>query len=293
MTDERRRSDCVERIRVWKSSCYLFLIFVRCRRRSSCCFGRPFATRAPNRTSEECRLLLLRCCGLRRRRCAFRCCNWLRLRLLRLRLSLRLRLRRLTAGILPEAAVAEFPITTVAVGLLITIAATEAAFRPVIATVAELPAIIAIAVLAARSVAIVPVTAEVLAVATVVPVIVVTLVAIVPRRAIVVAILMIEIALLLRIRLLLLLLLRRLARRLLCRLDAELVALVLTELVAVAPLGTGQGMRASRAVAERIHATLLRHLLTVAQDDAVIMLGVLEIVFREDRVAGRERIASQ
>ena len=201
-------------------------------------------------------------------------------------------MRRLTAGILPEAAVAEFPITTVAVGLLITIAATEAAFRPVIATVAELPAIIAIAVLAARSVAIVPVTAEVLAVTTVVPVIIVTLVAIVPRRAIVVAILMIEIALLLRIRLLLLLL-RRLARRLLCRLDAELVALVLTELVAVAPLGTGKRMRASRAVAERIHATLLRHLLTVAQDDAVIMLGVLEIVFREDRVAGRERIASQ
>jgi hypothetical protein len=210
----------------------------------------------------------------------------LRLRLLRLRLKLRL--RRLTAGVLPEAAVTEFPITTVAVGLLITIAATEAAFRPVIATVAKLPAIIAIAVLAARSVAIVPVAAEILAVTTVVPVIVVTLIAIVPRRAIVVAILMIEIALLLRIRLLL----WRLARRLLC-LDAELVALVLTELVAVAPLGTGQGMRASRAVAERIHATLLRHLLTVAQDDAVIMLGVLEIVFREDRVAGRERIASQ
>jgi hypothetical protein len=211
----------------------------------------------------------------------------LRLRLLRLKL----RLRRLTTGILPEAAVAEFPVCTVAVGLLITIAATEAAFRPVIAAVAELPAIVAIAVVAAGSVAIVPVAAEVLAVTTIVPVIVVALVAIVPRRAIVVAILVIEIALLLRIGLLLLLL-RRFARRLLC-LDAELVALVLTKLVAVAPLGTGKRMRASRAVAERIHAALLRHLLTVAQDDAVIMLGVLEIVFREDRVAGRERIASQ
>jgi hypothetical protein len=213
-----------------------------------------------------------------------------------LRLRLKLRLRRLTTGILPEAAVAEFPVCTIAVRLLITIAATEAAFGPIIAAVAELSAIIAIAVLAARSIAIMPVAAEVLTIATVVPVIVVALVAIMPRLAIVVAILilililMIEIARLL-LRIGLLLLLRRLARGLL-GLDAEFVALVLTELV-VAPLGTGKRMRASRAVAERIHAALLRHLLAIAQDDAVIVLGVLEIVFREDRVAGRERIASQ
>ena len=214
----------------------------------------------------------------------------MRLRLLRLKL----RLRRLTTGILPEAAVAEFPVCTIAVRLLITIAATEAAFGPIIAAVAELSAIIAIAVLAARSIAIVPVAAEVLTIATVVPVIVVALVAIMPRLAIVVAILililMIEIARLL-LRIGLLLLLRRLARGLL-GLDAEFVALVLTELV-VAPLGTGKRMRASRAVAERIHAALLRHLLAIAQDDAVIVLGVLKIVFRKNRVAGRKRIAGQ
>ena len=200
---------------------------------------------------------------------------------------MRLRLRSLT-GVLPEPAIAKFPVR--AIGVLIALATAESAFGSVIAAIAELPAIVAIAVLAARSVAVIPVapvTAEILAIAPVIAIVViVALIAIVPRLAVFVAVLIIEIArLLLLIRLLLRL--RRFARRLLLlRLDAELVALVITELIAVAALGTGQSMRAGSAVAERISAALLRHLLAIAQDDAVIVLGVLKIVFREDGIAG-------
>jgi hypothetical protein len=44
-------------------------------------------------------------------------------------------------------------------------------------------------------------------------------------------------------------------------------------------------MRPGSAVAERIHAAL-SHLLAVAQNDAVIVLGMLQIVFSKNRVTG-------
>ena len=52
-------------------------------------------------------------------------------------------------------------------------------------------------------------------------------------------------------------------------------------------------MRPSGAVAQRINAALLRHLLAVTQDDAIIMLGVLKVIFSQHRIARRQRIARQ
>jgi hypothetical protein len=97
----------------------------------------------------------------------------------------------------------------------------------------------------------------------------------------VVAILMVEVARLLLERLLL----RTFALRRL-PLDVELVAVLIPELIAIAVSGTGKSVGASGAVvAEWIDAALLRHLLAIAEDDAVVMLGVLKIVFRQDRIA--------
>ena len=128
-----------------------------------------------------------------------------------------------------------------------------------------------------------PVTTEILALAPIIPIIVVALVAVVPRLAVIVAVLMIVVAR----RLLLEGLLRHIAGRLLC-LDAEFVALVLPELVAITSVGATERMRARRAVvAERIDTALLRHLFAIAQDDAIIMFGVLQIIFRQYRIAGR------
>jgi len=115
------------------------------------------------------------------------------------------------------------------------------------------------------------------------------LIAIMPLGTIVVAVLMIVIARLL--------LLERLLRRIaggLLRLNAKFVALVVAELVAVASIGAAKRVRAScPAIAERIDTALLRHLFAIAQDDAVIMFGVLQIIFRQHRIAGRQRIARQ
>ena len=208
----------------------------------------------------------------------------------RCRRWLRRGLRRRT-GILPESAVVEFPVRTI--GILIALATAEPAFGAVvIATIAELPAIVAIAVLAARSVAIMPVapvTTEILALAPIIPIIVVALVAVVPRLAVIVAVLMIEIAWLLLIGLLL-----RTFAALLLRLDAELVAVLLAAFIAIVSIGTGERMRTGGAViAKRINSALLRHLFAVAQDDAIVMLGVLKIIFSENRIARRQRIARQ
>lgn len=212
---------------------------------------------------------------------------------------MRLRLRSLT-GVLPEPAIAKFPVR--AIGVLIALAAAEsAAFRPVVAAVAVLPAIVAIATFAAaRPVAVIPVVsvaAEILPIAAIVPVIIVPVIvvaliavvaiAVIARLAVFVPVLIVEITRLLCERLLLRRRLRPVTGRLLLlRLNAELVAFVVTELVAVAPLGTGKRVRACSAVAEGVDAALLRHLLAIAQDDAVIVLGVLEIVFRKHRIAG-------
>ena len=206
---------------------------------------------------------------------------------------MRLRLRSLT-GVLAETTIADVPVR--AIGILIALATAEAAaFRPVVATVAVLPAIVAKAIFAAgRSVAVIPVVSvatEILPIAAIVPVIVVALIAVVAiaiiaRLAVFVPVLIVEIARLLCERLLLWRLRPVAGGLLLLHLDAELVAFVVTKLVAVAPFRTGKRVRARGAVTEGIDATLLHHLLAIAQDDAVIVLGVLEIVFRKHRIAG-------
>lgn len=255
----------------------LFLIFV-CGRRRHGSLGRAFAARTANRTPQEGRLLVLLGRSGGRLWC---CCRTLPFPLLRCWRSRRC--LRWLAGFLPETV--EFPIA--AVRALIAIAAAEPAFRLAFAAIAIRTPVIAIAVLA-RPIAVVPVTTEILAIATIVAVIE-TLIAIVPRLAIFVAVRMIEIARLLRIWLLL----STFRRRLLLRLDAELVALVLPELVAFAPFGTGKSMGPGSAIAERIETALLRHLLAIAEDDAIIMLSVLQIIFCENRIAGRKRVARQ
>jgi len=43
----------------------------------------------------------------------------------------------------------------------------------------------------------------------------------------------------------------------------------------------------------RVSAALLRHLLAITEDDAIVVLGVLQIVLSEHRIAGRQRIPRQ
>jgi hypothetical protein len=258
----------------------LFLI-VRCCWRRRGLLRRFFPTGTTDRTAQESRLLLLlgrRC----RRRCRLRW--WLRP--LRCRCGLGLRAFRPEAAAITELSIG--PVRT-----LIPLATTETAFALLVVTaIAIRTAIVAITVFA-RSVPIIPVAPEILAIATITTVeplsvaaimaiVVVPVVAILPLRTIVVAVLMIVIA-----RLLLERLLRRITGRPL-RLNAEFVAVLVAELVAVTAVGTAERVRASCAViADRIDTALLRHLFAIAQDDAIIMFGVLKIIFRQHRIAGR------
>lgn len=270
----------------------LFLIFVRGGRRRDG-LRRLLSPGTTHRTAQERRLLLL---------------GWNLRGLLRGWRSgggpFTLRCRRgllLLRSFGPEAAVsavAELAIGTVRA--LVPLTTTVTAVLRTIATVAVLPAIVAIAVFA-RPVPVVPIASELpvaaitpvsaietLSVAVVAIVVVALLVPIVPRT-IVVAVLMIEIAWLLLIGLLL-----RTFAALLLRLDAELVAVLLAAFIAIVSIGTGERMRTGGAViAKRINSALLRHLFAVAQDDAIVMLGVLKIIFSENRIARRQRIARQ
>jgi hypothetical protein len=199
------------------------------------------------------------------------------------------RLRRGVGSETTVPAIAEFAIASGTIGALIPLAAAIAALLLPVAAISMRPAIVAISVFT-RTIPVIPLAAE-LAVATIIAltvaimtVVIVTLIPIVPGT-IVVAVLMIEIARLL--------LVRSFAARLL-RLDAELIAVVFTGLIAVAVTRPGKRMSAGRTViAERIHATLLRHLLAITQDDAIIMLGVLKIILSEHGVAGGQRITRQ
>jgi hypothetical protein len=151
---------------------------------------------------------------------------------------------------------------------------------------------------ATRSVSIVAVAAEILAaIAPVVAVIALVITAvvesvsslIVPLLAIIAVLVVIEIAL----RLLEWLLLRRLAQvaRLL-QLNSELVAIVVAEFVAIVTVRAGEIVRLSGAAAERIHAAL-GHLLAVAQDDAIVVLGMLQIILSKYRIARGQRVSRQ
>jgi hypothetical protein len=253
---------------------YLFLI-VGCGRWR--CLS--FAPGTTDGATQESWLLLLfgrrcrRCCRLHWRGSTLR--RWSRLRLLR--------------AFRPKAtAVSKLAIA--AVRSLISFATAETTVLMIVTAVSVGAAIVAIPVFA-RTVPIIPVAPEILAIASVEPlsvtaimaIVVVALIPVMPLGTIIVAVLMIVIA-----RLLLLEgLLRHIAGRLLC-LDAELVALVFPKLVAVASFRAAKRMRAGRAVvAEWIDTTLLRHLFAIAQDDAIIMFGVLQIIFRQYRIAGR------
>jgi hypothetical protein len=192
-------------------------------------------------------------------------------------------------------------ITLYAVRGLVAFAAAEAAFA-LIAAVAMRPTIVTIPVFAARRIVpietVTAVTPKILPVAPVkalvigaiVTIAVVSLITalLMPRLAIIVAILMLEVALL-RMRLL-----HRftrdetLATRLL-RLT-EFIGLIVAKLVAVAAFWPRQRMRPGSAVAERIHPALSQ-LLVVAQDDSIIVFGMLQIVFSKNWVTGRKRVA--
>jgi len=264
----------------------LVLVFVRGGRRGGRIGGAFFTPRPTNRTPQERRLLLFGGNGRCRRRRG-RALTFGRRR----RLGLRLR-TGIYARCTTICAIAVLAITIAAVGTLIALAATEAVITlRTIRVIAVRTPIVAIAIVAG-TIALVAVTAEILTIATVavealsvaVRPIVVTL-AVMPRLpvvlTIVVAILMVEVARLLLERLLL----RTFALRRL-PLDVELVAFLIPELIAITVSGTGKSVGAGCAVvAERIDAALLRHLLAIAEDDAVVVLGVLKIVFRQDRIA--------
>ena len=178
---------------------------------------------------------------------------------------------------------------------LITLAAAEAAIALIAVAVAMRPAIVAVAVFTARrSVPVETVTAEILPVTPIVAVEALVIAAlmttvvepllIMPRLAVFVAVLIVEVALLRMGLLGRLTLDAALQAARLLRLT-EFIGLIVAELIPVTAFGPGQRMRAGSAVAERIHAAL-SHLLAVAQNDAVIVLGMLQIIFSKNRVTG-------
>ena len=200
-----------------------------------------------------------------------------------------------------EVASRRFAVTamTVAIRRLITFAPAETAFTlivvatmgaPVVAVAVALPvALIAITTIAPEilTVATVPAIApiEPLLVAAIIAVVAVVVEALVARLPIVVAILIVEVArllLLLRERLLRVRLRATLAK---LRLRAELVTVLVAEVLAIRTLRPGKRMRPRGAVAHGIDTALLRHLLAIAENDAVVVLGVLEIIFGQHGIA--------
>jgi hypothetical protein len=276
----------------------LVLVVRRRGRGSWCCLSLGlFAARTAHRSAEESRLLLL-ChrglCRLRRWGRAFG----------RYRLLWRLLIDRW----LLKAAAATGLIAVAAVRTLVAVAAAISAVTLLaFVTVAIRPPVVAIAMFSAtRSVSIVAVAAEILAaiapvvavIALVVTAVVAVVLAIIVEAvsalivallAIIAVLVVIEIAL----RLLEWLLLRRLAQvaRLL-QLNSELVAIVVAEFVAIVTVRAGEIVRLSGAAAERIHAAL-GHLLAVAQDDAIVVLGMLQIILSKYRIARGQRVSRQ
>jgi len=177
---------------------------------------------------------------------------------------------------------------------IIAIAAFAARTVPLLVTVA---AIVAIATVTAEVLPVLPVTAistiEALTIATIVPVMTVVIVTLMPRRTIVVAVLVIiEVARRLLLEGLLRVGLIALAHDLRLLTATEFVAFLVAEFV-VDALRACKRVRPRCAIAHRVHAALLRHLLTIAEDDAIVVLSVLKVVFGEHRIARRQRIACQ
>lgn len=187
----------------------------------------------------------------------------------------------------------------VAVRALITFTATETALALiVIAFAAMRTPVVAVAVVAAE---ILPVVSIVVAIVPVVPLLVAPIVtiviaivveALVSRLAVFVAVLIVEVARLLRERRLLRIgLLASLATKL--RLTAELVAVLVTKLIAVRTLRPGERMRTSGPVTHGVNAALLRHLFAIAEDDAIVVFRVLQVILSQHRIARRQRVARQ
>jgi len=212
-----------------------------------------------------------------------------------------------------EAATRRFAVAatmTIAIRRLITFAPAETAFA-LIAVAAMGAPVVAVAVAAALSVALIAITTvapEILTVATVpaiapiepllvasiMAVIAVVVEALVARRPVVVAVLIVEVPRLL------LLLRERLLRVRLCaatltklRLCAELVTVLVAEVLAIRTLGPGKRMRPRGTVAHGVNAALLRHLLAIAENDAVVVLSVLEIILCQHGIARRQRVTRQ
>lgn len=208
-----------------------------------------------------------------------------------------------------EAATRRFAVAatmTIAIRRLITFAPPETAFAlitvaamraPVVAVAVALSvALIAIATVAPEVLTVTTVPAitpiEPLLVAAIMAVIAVVVEALVARRPVVVAVLIVEVPrlLLLRERLLRIRLRATLAK---LRLRAELVTVFVAEVLAIRTLGPGKRMCPRGTVAHGVNAALLRHLLAIAKNDAVIVLGVLEIILCEHGIARRQRVTRQ
>lgn len=210
-----------------------------------------------------------------------------------------------------EAAARRFAVATMTIAIrrLITFAPAETAFA-LIAVAAMGATVVAVAVAAALSVALIAITTvapEILTVATVpaiapiepllvaaIAIIAVVVEALVARRPVVVAVLIVEVPRLL------LLLRERLLRVRLCaatltklRLCAELVTVLVAEVLAIRTLGPGKRMRPRGTVAHGVNAALLRHLLAITENDAVVVLSVLKIILCQHGIARRQRVTRQ
>jgi hypothetical protein len=271
-------------------------------RRSRCCgwrwlrFGL-FAARTAHRSAKESRLFLLghrRWRRLRRRRRAFGGCYRLLWGLLidRWLKTARGGIAIGTVRTLVAVAAAKSTVALLALAFAIAVMRSPVVTEAMFAATRSVAIVTVTAKILAAAIASVVVAVKALAVTAVVAVVVEASALIVARLAIiavlVIAILIIEIALRLLIRLL-----RWLAgiARLL-QLDAELVALVVAELVTVVPVRACEIVRLGGAIAQRVH-TALSHLFAVTQDDAIIVLGMLQIILRKHRIARGQRIPRQ
>jgi hypothetical protein len=218
--------------------------------------------------------------------------------------SLSDRLRRADGGLRETIGTFAIAAVGIAVRALITFTATETALALIlIAFAAMRTPVVAVAVIAATgAVAFIAIAAEILpvvsivvAIVPVVPLLLVTAIAaiivaiveaLVARLPVFVAVLIVEIARLLRERRLLRIgLLPSLASK--RRLHAEVVAFLFAELIAVRTFRPRERMRAGGTVAHGVNAALLRHLFAIAEDDAIVVFRVLQIIFSEHRIARR------
>ncbi|SFV38238.1 hypothetical protein SAMN04488557_3647 [Hyphomicrobium facile] len=306
---------------------FLVVVCVRSSRRRNRSLGGLLTARTANRTAKECRLLLLdggRSGRWRRTLCPFGTFSAFRtlrpLRTFRAFYPFRTlcalgtfssfrtfcplgdRLRRANDRLRETIGAVAITAVGIAVRALITFTAAETALALiVIAFAAMRTPVVAVAVVAAfvaipaeflpvvSIVAIVPVVPLLVApIAAIIVAIVVE--ALVTRLPVLKAVLIVEVArLLLReLRLLQIGLLPSLATKRL--LSGELVAFLVTELIAVRTLRARERMRAGGPVTYGVNTALLRHLFAIAEDDAIVVFRVLQVILSQHRIARRQRV---